>query len=148
MAKSIENKKRFTRLLAKLAPKVGAKMIVEPEWNVAAQILYPNGVVRSLLGYLLDLNNTASTGISTDKSHAKFFMEKKGYPVAEGTTIFEGKWAKEMKSNRNIFYAIKYAKHLGYPLIVKPNNKSQGIGLRLVFNKDELITALRLIFKE
>ncbi len=148
MVKKVENKKRLIKLLAKLAPKVGAKVIVEPEWGLAAQVIYKNGVIRSVLGYLLDLNNTASTNISADKSHAKFFMQQKGYSVAKGTTIFENKWAEEMQSNRKIPYAIEYAKYLGYPLIVKPNSKSQGIGVCLVSNKSELVVALREIFKE
>ncbi len=145
---NLESKRRLIKLLAKLAPKIGAKVIVEPEWGMAAQIVYSNGVVRSLLGYLLDLNGTASTDMSTDKSHAKFFLKNKGYRVAEGQTIFEEKWAAEMNSNRKIPYAKKYAESLGYPVIVKPNSKSQGWGVSLVFNKSELAAALRNIFKE
>jgi len=148
MPQNLENKKRLVKLLSKLALKVGAKFIVEPEWGRAAQLIFPNGVVRSFLGYLLDLNGAASSGISTDKSHAKFFMKTKGYPVAPGQTIFEDSWAKEMKSNRKIPYAVKYAKHFGYPLIVKPNSKSQGSGVSLVYDKSELAVALREIFKE
>ncbi len=122
----IENKKKLIKLLAKLAPRVGAKILIEPEWGVAAQMVYSNGVVRSMMGYLLDLNNTASTALSTDKEHTKFFLRRKGYKVAEGKTVFENGWAKEMNSSRKIPYAIRYAKQLGYPVIVKPNSKSQG----------------------
>ncbi|MEK7128426.1 MAG: cyanophycin synthetase [Patescibacteria group bacterium] len=143
-----ENKKKLGKLLAKLAPKVGAKVVIEPEWGMAGQIIFRNGSVRSFLGYLLDLNGTASSGISTDKSHAKFFMQKKGYPIAKGRTIFSNEWAREMNSNRRISYAISYARKLGYPVIVKPNNKSQGIGVCLAWNQSELVWALREIFKE
>lgn len=148
MPRNLENRKRLIKMLANLAPKIGAKFVVEPEWGLAAQMVYKNGVVRSFLGYLLDLNGTASTGISTDKSHAKFFMQKQGYKVAEGKTIFEDNWAREMKSSRRISYAITYAKNLGYPVIVKPNSKSQGWGTSLVWNKSELVSALREVFKE
>ncbi|MEI7709483.1 MAG: cyanophycin synthetase [bacterium] len=145
---NIESKKRLRKLLQKLAPKVGAKFVIEPEWGIAAQMIYKNGVIRSIIGYLLDLNNTASTAISTDKDHAKFFMKKWGYPVAEGKTVFENSWAAEMHSNRKINYAISYAKSLGYPVIDKPNSKSQGWGVSLVWNKSELVFALKEIFKE
>ena len=148
LPKKIENKRRLIKLLAKLAPKAGARLVIEPEWGVVAQMIYKNGVIRSFLGYLFDLNNTASTGISTDKSHAKFFMKRLGYPVAEGETVFEDKWAEEMESNRKISYAFKYAKRLGYPVIVKPNSKSQGFGVSLASNKSELTASLREIFKE
>lgn len=137
----------LTKLIKKLAPKVGAKVVVEPEWKIAAQIIYKNGVVRSLRMYSLDLNHIASADIARDKDFAKFFMKKRGYPVAEGITIFSNEWAKIVKSKRTISYAVKYAKKPGYPLIVKPNSKSQGANVFLVWNKKELIFAFRKIFR-
>src|SRR3990167_6294550 len=124
----------LTNLIKKLASKVGARAIVEPEWGIAAQIIYKNGVVRSLRMYSLDLNHIASGDIARDKDYAKFFMKKRGFPVAEGKTIFSDDWARSIKSNRTIFYGLKYAKKLGYPLIVKPNSKTQGMGVCLVAN--------------
>lgn len=137
----------LTSLIKKLAPKVGARVVTEPEWGIAAQIIYKNGVVRSLRMYSLDLNHIASSDIARDKDYAKFFMQKRGYPVAEGKTIFENNWAKTVKSNRTISYGEKYAKELGYPVIVKPNSKSQGSGVYLVSNVKELRRALKEVFK-
>jgi len=137
----------LTNLIKKLAPKVDAKVVVEPEWGIAAQIIYKNGVVRSLRMYSLDLNHIASADIAKDKDYAKFFMKKLGYKVAPGTTIFEKNWAKVVNSDRNISYAANYTKKLGYPLIVKPNNKSQGVGVCLVYNQKELRSALIEVFK-
>src|SRR4051794_28366080 len=94
----------LTNLIKKLAPKVGARVIVEPEWGIVAQIIYPNGVVRSLRMYSLDLNHIASSDIAKDKDYAKFFMKKLGYPVAPGSTIFEKNWAKAVKSKRTTSY--------------------------------------------
>ena len=70
----------LTNLIKKLAPKAGAQVIIEPEWGIAAQIIYKNGVVRSLRMYSLDLNHIASSDIARDKDYAKFFMKKRGYP--------------------------------------------------------------------
>lgn len=137
----------LTNLIKRLAPKVGARVVVEPEWGIAAQIIYKNGVVRSLRMYSLDLNHIASADIARDKDYAKFFMKKRGYPVAEGKTIFSNYWAKAIESNRTISYGVKYAKKLGYPVIVKPNSKSQGSDVALVWNKKELTSALHKVFK-
>ena len=60
--------------------------MVEPEWSIASQIIYKNGIVRSLRMYSLDLNHIASADIARDKDFAKFFIKKRGYPVAEGRT--------------------------------------------------------------
>ncbi len=137
----------LTGLIKKLAPKAGAKVVVEPEWKIAAQIIYKNGVVRSLRYLSLDLNNIASSDIAKDKDYAKFFMDIKGYPVAEGETVFSDDWADAVKSNRKIPYALKYAQKLGYPVIAKPNSKSQGVQVALAWDKKELASALRDIFK-
>jgi D-alanine-D-alanine ligase-like ATP-grasp enzyme len=137
----------LTKLVQKLAPKIGARVIVEPEWGIVSQIIYKNGVVRSLRIYSLDLNNIASADIARDKDFAKFFMQKKGYPVAEGQTFFEENWAKTINSNRSIFSALKYAEKLNFPVIAKPNSKSQGSGVSLTKNKKELRLALLEIFK-
>ena len=146
-----ENKKiklpYLTELVKRLAPKVGAKFIVEPEWKIAGQIIYKNGIVRSLRYLSLDLNHIASSDIARDKDYAKFFMKQKGYPVAEGKTILEDSWAKAVHGNRTIPFGIKYAKKLGYPVISKPNSKSQGFGVTLVSNEKELILSLKEIFK-
>lgn len=120
---------------------------MEPEWGITAQIIYKNGVVRSVRMYSLDLNHIASADIAKDKAYAKFFMEKRGYPVAEGRTFFKDSWAKAIKSNRTIKAGIKYARELGYPLIVKPNSQSQGVDVSLVYNKAELAASLRAAFE-
>jgi len=137
----------LTKLIIKLAPKIGAKIVVEPEWGIASQIIYKNGVVRSLRMYSLDLNHIASSDIARDKDYAKFFMKQRGYPVAEGQTFFENNWAKIVESKRTISSGIKYAKQLGFPVIVKPNSKSQGMGVSMASNDKELISSLRDIFK-
>ncbi len=138
----------LTNLIKKLAPKVGARVLIEPEWGIAAQIIYKNGVVRSLRMYSLDLNHIASSDIAKDKDYAKFFLKEKGYPVAEGRTFFKDSWAKAIGSNRKIILGIKYAKKLGYPLIIKPNSQSQGSGVTLVWNEKELRKAFIEIFKQ
>lgn len=137
----------LTKLITKLAPKVGAKVVVEPEWGIVSQIIYKNGVVRSLRMYSLDLNHIASADIARDKDYAKFFMKNRGYPVAEGQTFFEKNWAKIIGSKRTVASALRYAKKLSFPIIVKPNSKSQGVGVSLVENKKELKLALLEIFK-
>jgi D-alanine-D-alanine ligase-like ATP-grasp enzyme len=137
----------LTALIKKLAPKVGAKVIVESEWGIAAQIIYPNGIVRSLRMYSLDLNHIASSDIARDKDYAKFFMRQKGYPVAKGKTIFSDEWAQIVQSDRTITYGLKYAQQLGFPVVAKPNSKSQGSGVQVVHNKKELRVALKEIFK-
>lgn len=137
----------LTKLIKKLAPKVGASFVVEPEWGIVGQIRYQNGVVRSLRYLSLDLNRIASADVAKDKDYAKFFLKKNGYSVAEGKTVFKDSWAKAVHSNKTISYGKTYAKKLGYPVIVKPNSLSQGAGVSLVWNERGLRQALLGIFE-
>ncbi len=132
----------LTELILKLAPKVGAKVIVEPEWGYVAQIKYKNGVTRSIRYLALDLNHIGSSDIAKDKDYAKFFLKKLGYKVAPGITIFSKKRAKVLQSKRDSSAASQYAKKIGYPVIIKPNSQSQGIQVSLANNDRELRNAL------
>ena len=127
--------------------KSGAKVILEPEWNYAGQVIYKNGRKRYFRYSSLDLNPLGASEISKDKSYANFFMKKLGYPVIDGQTFFSDRWCKVTGSRKNIHAAFRYAKTLGFPVIVKPNNQSQGIGVCKALNKQELYKALRDIFK-
>lgn len=132
----------------KLAPKAGARVVLEPEWGFAGRLIYKNGVVRLFRGHILDMNHMGSAHIAKDKDFAKSLMCVRGFNTAEGETIFEDRWAKIVRSNRDISYAPSCADRLGYPVIVKPNSKAQGIGVALVSNKKELVCALEDVFKE
>ncbi len=143
-----DKKPKYINLIKKMAHKVGAKVLIEPEWENAGQIIYKNGIVRSFFRHLLDLNGMGAAEIAGDKEYAKFFMKKKGYLVAKGISIFRDSWARTVGSNRTLSFAVDYANTVGYPLIVKPNSKSQGVDVYLVFNKKELTTGLKQIFKK
>lgn len=130
-----------------MAPKVGAKVVVEPKWKYVAQIIYPNGLVRSLRYLSLDLNSIGSSDIARDKDYAKFFIKKAGYPVAKGETVFSKKRAQAIGSQHTFSFAKKYAQKIGYPVIVKPNSKGQGVAVSLVWNPEELFSSLKEIFK-
>jgi len=66
-----------------------------------------------------------------------------GYPVIPGEVFFTQRWCKSVGSRRGPAAAYRYAKRIGFPVIVKPNSKSQGLGVRKVYNKRELLRAIK-----
>lgn len=134
------------RMLQKLAPRIGAKVILEPTWNIVGQIAFKNGRKRYFRFSNIDLNTLGSSEIAKDKDFANFFMKKMGYPAIGGKTFFSNELCKEMKSQNDIHAAYKYAQKLIFPVIVKPNSGSQGIGVCKAFNKQEFYRAMRYIF--
>lgn len=134
-------------LLERLARKLGARVELEPEWNIAGQITFKNGK-RSYFRYnTLDLNPVGASDIAKDKDYANFFMRRMGYPTIVGKTFFSDEWGEAVGSKRTIHAAYAYAKRLGFPLIVKPNSGSHGTGVFLVRTKREFYRAMRFIFR-
>ena len=76
-------------------------------------------------------------------------MRTMGYPTVPGSkTFFSDAWGKAIGSpRRNIDAAYRYAKKLGFPVIVKPNSGSQGKGVALVHTRQELYAAVRAVFR-
>ena len=80
------------RILKKIAPKIGARVVLEPKWNIVGQIIFKNGKKRYFRYSSLDLNPLGASEISKDKDFAAFFMRKMGYPVILGETFFSKPW--------------------------------------------------------
>lgn len=136
-------------ILQKLAPRIGATVLIDPEWKVVGQITFKNGRHSYFRYNTLDLNPVGASDIAKDKDYANFFMKAMDYPtVPDSKTFFSNQWAKAVGSpRRNIDAAYKHALKVGLPVIVKPNSGSQGVGVSLVYNKQEFYRAMRDIFK-
>ena len=135
------------KIFRKIAPRIGAKVVIEREWNIAGQIVYRSGRKRYFRYSSLDLNTLGASEISRDKDYANFFMKRMGYPTVPGKTFFAPKWAEAIGSPRGIDAAYAYAQSIGFPVIVKPNSGSQGKGVALVHTRRDFYSAMRRIFK-
>ena len=137
------------KMLQKIAPRIGAKVIIEPEWNIVGQITFKSGK-RSYFRYnTLDLNPMGGSEIAKDKDFSQFFMKKMGYSTVPGSkTFFSAEWGETIGAkHRDINAGYKHADKLGFPVIVKPNSGSQGVGVSLVHNKKEFFKSAKGIFR-
>lgn len=134
------------QIFQKLAPKIGARVLMEPEWRMVGQITFKNGRRRYFRYSSLDLNPLGASEIAKDKDYAAFFMRRMGYPAAPGRTFFANWWCKAIGSRRDTHAAYRYARSIGFPVFVKPNSGSQGIGVAKVRSRGEFYRAMRFIF--
>ncbi|KKW10952.1 MAG: cyanophycin synthetase [Parcubacteria group bacterium GW2011_GWA2_49_9] len=134
-------------IFRKIAPRIGAKVIVEPKWKIVGQVTFRNGKRRYFRYSSSDLNPLGASSIAQDKDYANFFMKRMGYPTVRGEAFLSDDWAKMLGSRRNRNAAFRFAKKLGLPVIVKPNSGSQGGNVQLVHSPNELRKGLRTIFK-
>lgn len=135
------------QVLKKIAPRIGAKVIMEPEWGIVGQIIFRNGRNRYFRYSSLDLNPLGSSEIAKDKDFAAFFMSGAGYPIPQGEKFYSKDWCRAIGSRRNILAAYRYAKRIGFPVFVKPNSGSQGSGAALARNRREFFRAMNEIFR-
>lgn len=138
----------LAKMLKKIAPRIGARVFIEPKWGFVFQIVFKNGKKRYGRYNCVDLNSLGASEIAVDKDYAKFFMKKMGYPVIKGKAFCSPSWALTIGSKDNIDQGFIYAKSLGFPVIVKPNSGSQGNHVSKVYNKGEFYIAMRRVFKK
>lgn len=143
-----KDKNPLGKLLAKIAPKIGAEVHLEPEWKIVGQIEFKNGKKSYFRYTTLDLNPMGASEIARDKDYANFFMEKLGYPIIPGSkTFYSDKWSEAIGVlDRKMDDAYEYTKQIGFPVIVKPNSRSQGNGVALVHNKEGFYKAIKDVF--
>lgn len=147
MARQQKESLLLPQLLKKIAPTIGAKVYIEPEWGVAGQITFRDGRKRYFRYNTLDLNPVGASDIAKDKDYANLFMKRMGYPVVSGKAFYSNEWCATIGSKRNIHAAYCFARKLGFPIIVKPNEGSHGAGVFLVQTKKQFHRALAFIFK-
>ena len=146
---SVRESRALGRILQKIAPRIGARVLIEPEWKLVGQITFKNGR-RSCFRYnTLDLNPVGSSDVARDKDYANYFMQSLGYPIVPGSkTFYADAWAHAIGAlDRTIDAGYEHARSLGFPVVVKPNSGSQGVGVALVHNKREFCKAMRAIFR-
>ena len=133
------------KVLQKIAPKIGAKVDIEPQWGIVGRITYPNKRVRFFRYTTIDINTMGASEIARDKDYAKHFLKLADFKVIPGKGFCSKEWAKKIGSKDTEEKAFMFAQKLGFPVIVKPNSKSQGSGVVKVFNKKEFIKAFRAV---
>jgi D-alanine-D-alanine ligase-like ATP-grasp enzyme len=134
------------KVLQKIAPRIGATVVMEPKWKIVGQVIFKSGKKRYFRYSSLDLNPLGASEIAKDKDYANFFMKRMGYPIIPGKIFFSDLWAQSLQSDQDIDAAYRYAKKIGFPVIVKPNSGSQGVGVALVHTRKDFYRALRFIF--
>ena len=136
------------QMLQKIAPRIGASVVMDPEWNIAGQITFANGRKRYFRYSSLDLNGLGASDIAKDKDYANFFLARMGYPVIEGKVFYSPDFGRAIgRPKQNVDAAYRYAQSLGMPVVVKPNSGSQGVGVAFVQTKKEFYVAMRRVFK-
>lgn len=137
-----------TSLISEIAPRLGIAVHLEPTFGRVGQLITPDGRKFYFKGANVDLNTLGATEIAKDKDYASYFMRELGYPVPEGRAFYSDEWCGRNGSDLNREAAYNYAEQLGFPVIVKPNSKSQGVAVQKVGNREDFYSAIDVVFNE
>lgn len=137
-----------SEVIAKIGPRLGLTVNLEPQYRYVGQIITADGRKFYFRNTNFDLNGQGAAEMAKDKDYAAYFMRLLGYRVPEGETFYSNDWCRVLQSPRDIHAAYDYAKRLGFPVIVKPNSKSQGAGVAKVFTKRDFYRAMRAVFNQ
>jgi D-alanine-D-alanine ligase-like ATP-grasp enzyme len=137
-----------TSIIQKVAEEIGAIVSVDPECTFVGLITFKNGNKTFFRNTRFSINSSGSTAIAKDKSVSSFFLNNFGYKVTEGKTFFSEEIREEIANIRNIDEGFYYAQELGFPVIVKPINLSQGIFVTKVHNKQEYYQVAKKILQK
>lgn len=137
----------FLNILRAGCEAIGARLDIEPEFNYVGRITFKNGRSTYFRHHKFDINPHASCLTATDKAYTSYFLKQDGFKVPEGISFFADALNKVLQSKRTVDDACAYAKQVGYPLIIKPNDMSQGTLVTRVNDDVELRTVAAEIFK-
>ena len=124
-----------TPFIEKAAKAMGARLLLEPDYRYTGQIIFKNGTRRYFKGATFDINPAGAVKVVDDKD----------YSAIEGKVFFTPGWQDKIRSTQGVEAACNYAQKLGFPVIVKPNDLSQGAAVSKVHNLREFKAAIKAI---
>ncbi|MDO8493561.1 MAG: ATP-grasp domain-containing protein [bacterium] len=139
--------KSTAQIFKTLADRVGCEINLEPSYELAGQILFPDSRKFYFKSTSLDINSHGASEVAKDKGYTRFFMEGMGYKIPHGSAFFSDYWCGVNEASNNSEAALKFAGTLGYPVIVKPNSGSKGRDVFKAYNKEELREILKIVFE-
>jgi len=122
---------------------VGAKVEVIPDADNSGRITLPSGRVRYFHRLHWDLNTMGASAIALDKDATSRVLKGLGYTVPTGRSFW---YVGRLRETREIGGAYAYARRLGLPVLLKPNDSSGDQHVAVAYTRAQLYAAAREVF--
>lgn len=138
-----------SKLIEEIGPSMGISVELEPEYQFAGELVFPNGRRHLFRNTNFNVNPAGSTEIAKDKGYTSYFLRKHGFRVPTSRAFFSSKLNANLPEDRRrgLDDAILYAGSLGFPVFVKPNNLSQGAFVTKAYAPADISEVADEIFK-
>jgi D-alanine-D-alanine ligase-like ATP-grasp enzyme len=144
----LKSKNFVTELMRKLTVQIGATLLIEPDYEYIGLITFKNGKKIFYRDTRFSINPHGSVEISKDKTYSSFFLQKFGYNIPKGKAFFSPQLNERLDIKSTIDDGYLFAESLGFPVIIKPNNFSQGMFVTKIYGKADYYDIAAKIFKE
>lgn len=121
---------------------------IEPDYWYVGYIEYPNGKKHLFKNTNFNINPLWSIEICKDKEYCALFLKKFWYQVPEWEVFFGETMNQRIEKKKTIDDGKRYALSIGFPLIIKPNNLSQGVWVMKLLHESEYMEAALYILQK
>lgn len=122
---------------------VGAKLEVIPGADNSGRITLPSGRVRYFHRLHWDLNTLGAAAVALDKDATARVLRQMGYTVPTGRSF---SYDRRLNEARDIGGAYAYARRLGLPVLLKPNDSSSDQHVAVAYTRSQFYAAARGVF--
>jgi D-alanine-D-alanine ligase-like ATP-grasp enzyme len=140
------NSENISQLIERLAPQLNAATFVEPRYKRYGVIFFQNGKRLFFKNKQVNINISSTVSVIRNKFETSCFLSHFGYRVPVGKTVSKHNY--DIKHNRGLNDGLLFIKEIGFPVILKPNDKSQGILVCKVTNEKEYYKTAKKILKK
>jgi D-alanine-D-alanine ligase-like ATP-grasp enzyme len=125
-------------ILRRIAPRIGARVVLEPLDERVGYLTFADGRRSYFRDNRFELNPLGSIRVAQDKQYCSYFLGSFGYQVPAELSFWNPCRFPRAIHQRGIVEALLFADSIGYPVFVKPNDKSQGLAVRKAYSPSEL----------
>jgi D-alanine-D-alanine ligase-like ATP-grasp enzyme len=135
-------------LIFEICDELGIQTWVEPTRGVYSYLLLDSGHKFYVKDINFNINLATSVSICKNKAVCSTILGHLGYSVPKFTIVRKNPISCGSNSNDSLENGLIFARDIGFPVILKPNDLSQG---RLIFtahNENEYISFSEIIFEK
>jgi D-alanine-D-alanine ligase-like ATP-grasp enzyme len=129
-------------LFEEIAPAVGATVKIEPNYRRTGMLQFNNGAVLFFRNNHLNVNVASNARMAADKSFLSSFLAGMGFHVLPEVTVSRYDLDRGEVGPLKLDQVLKFAALNGWRTIVKPNAMSQGQGIRVTLDRQQLLGAI------
>lgn len=138
----------ITKKLIGLMPKIGGKIILEPNYQYSGCIIFDDGNRTFYKGSSFDINPHGAVKIAIDKGYANYFLDKFGFNIPTYDTFANEALNEYLDKKKGIKEGFLFASKLGFPVIIKPNEGTKGTHVYKIHNEVEYFEFANQLFAD